>query len=286
MSEQETTVEQRVAEPGEGSSASPALPPEVSISQEPAAGTSAGSDDAVRSAIPLNYLIEIAIIVVFVTTFIVQAFRVPSESMEQTLLIGDFVLADKVHFAAGDNQGLFGLIPYRNIHRGDIIVFHYPVDPSQYFVKRVIGLPGDKIHLDNKTVVVNGQPLSESYVVHSSRNNAPFRDDFPLDAVYSGNINRRWRSELPHHVISGDLVVPPGNYFVMGDNRDQSLDSRYWGFVPRSYVMGRPLLIYMSVNDQTEPATGAGNDKLLNSREMQARWLQFARWDRLFRLVR
>ena len=107
-----------------------------------------------------------------------------------------------------------------------------------------------------------------------------------MDAIYSGNINRRWRSELPHHVIRGDLVVPPGDYFVMGDNRDQSLDSRYWGFVPRSYVMGRPLVIYMSVNDQPEPATGNSSDKLLNSREVQAHWLQFARWDRVFRLVR
>ena len=158
MSEQESTVEQHVAEPAEDSAASPPVAPEVSMHQEPAASAPGRSEDAIRkpSGIPLKYLIEIAIIVVFVTTFIVQAFRVPSESMEKTLLIGDFVLADKVHFAAGDNQGIFGLFPYRNIQRGDIVVFHYPVDPTQYFVKRVIGLPGDKIHLDNKTVVVNG----------------------------------------------------------------------------------------------------------------------------------
>jgi signal peptidase I len=234
----------------------------------------------------IQFFLSVLVIVVFMITFVVQAFRVPSESMENTLLIGDFLLADKLHHA---NDGAFWnwLLPYRSIQRGDIVVFRYPVDPSQYFVKRVIGLPGDRIRLQNKVVYVNGTRLQEPYVIHMMPNYDVYRDNFPLRVGVSLDVNRRWRSEITRHLDGGELVVPSGQYFVMGDNRDQSLDSRYWGFVPRGNIMGRPLVIYLSVNDGRTSSAGhsAADDKLIHSGQMLAHILQLARWDRMFRRV-
>jgi signal peptidase I len=234
----------------------------------------------------IQFAISVLVIVVFMITFVVQAFRVPSESMENTLLIGDFLLADKLHYA-NDGGIWHWLLPYRAIRRGDVVVFRYPVDPSQYFVKRVIGLPGDRIRLHDKAVFVNGSRLQENYVIHSTPNRDLYRDDFPLRYGFPPDVNRRWRAEIDRHVDHGELVVPPGHYFVMGDNRDQSLDSRYWGFVARGNIMGRPLLIYLSVNDGNgDGASRAGSDgKLLHSGQVLAHFLQLARWDRIFRRV-
>jgi signal peptidase I len=234
----------------------------------------------------IQFAISVLVIVVFMITFVVQAFRVPSESMENTLLIGDFLLADKLHYA-NDGGIWHWLLPYRAIRRGDVVVFRYPVDPSQYFVKRVIGLPGDRIRLHDKAVFVNESRLQESYVIHSTPNRDLYRDDFPLRDGFPPDVNRRWRAEIDRHVDHGELVVPPDHYFVMGDNRDQSLDSRYWGFVPRGNIMGRPLLIYLSVNDGNGAgASRAGSDgKLLHSGQVLAHFLQLARWDRIFRRV-
>lgn len=234
----------------------------------------------------IQFFISVLVIVVFMITFVVQAFRVPSESMEKTLLIGDFLLADKLHFAS-DGGIWHWLLPYRPIRRGDIIVFRYPVDPTQYFVKRAIGLPGDRIRLQDKAVFVNGSRLRESYVIHSTLNQDFYRDNFPLHSAIPADVNRRWRSEIVRHVDHSELVVPPDQYFVMGDNRDQSLDSRYWGFVPRGNVMGRPLVIYLSVNDGRDsgPARTGSDGKLFHSGQMLAHLLQLTRWDRIFRRV-
>src|SRR5215510_16591562 len=181
-------------------------------------------------------LLSIIVIVLFVITFIVQAFQIPSESMEKTLLIGDYLLVDKIHFGPGGV--LNWLMPYSSLKRGDIVVFHYPIDPSQHFVKRVIGLPGDHIRLREKTVFVNDVPLQESYAVHELSDPNFYRDNFPSDVDLTGQVDRRWRSSLPRHLQHGELVVPDNEYFVMGDNRDHSLDSRYWGFVPRENIVG------------------------------------------------
>lgn len=234
----------------------------------------------------IQFAISVLVIVVFMITFVIQAFRVPSESMENTLLIGDFLLADKMHFADGSGVGHW-LLPYRPIQRGDVVVFHYPVDPTQYFVKRVIGLPGDRIHLLNKAVFVNGVRLDESYVIHSMPDFEGYRDDFPLRERLPLDVNRRWIREMGHHLDHGDLVVPKDEYFVMGDNRDQSLDSRYWGFVPRGNIMGRPLVIYLSINDSNASQAGHGssNGKLFDSGQVLAHFLQLARWDRIFHRV-
>jgi signal peptidase I len=222
----------------------------------------------------------VVIFSIFVITFIVQAFQIPSGSMENTLLVGDFLLVDKLHFAGEAVPGK--LLPYGQIKRGDIIVFYYPVDPKQFLVKRVIGLPGDHIRMRNRTVYVNGAPLHENYVIHKQWMPDNYRDNFPSQQSYSREIDRRWRYQLQNYIMQGEVVVPQGQYFVMGDNRDQSLDSRYWGFVPRANIVGRPLMIYLSV---TGSGGGDSDDKLLHSGQL-AHWLHFARWGRMFRLVR
>lgn len=254
------------------------------IAQPPA--RSAPDTEPAHGPQGIQFIISVLVIVVFMITFVVQAFRVPSESMENTLLIGDFLLADKMHYA--DSGGVWHrLFPYRPIRRGDVVVFRYPVDPSQYFVKRVIGLPGDHIRLQNKMVFVNGSQLQESYVIHTMPNLNLYRDDFPLHDGMPPDVDRRWRRELNRHLDRGELVVPRGEYFVMGDNRDQSLDSRYWGFVPQGNIMGRPLVIYLSINDGSQAGTrAAGSDgKLIKTGQVLAHFLQMARWDRIFHRV-
>jgi signal peptidase I len=217
---------------------------------------------------------------IFVITFIVQAFQIPSGSMENTLMVGDFLLVDKLHFAGAQAPGR--LLPYANVQRGDIVVFYYPVDSSQFLVKRVIGVPGDHIRMRNRIVYVNGSPLRESYAIYKQWAFDGYRDNFPSRQSYSREIDRRWRNQLQQYINAGEVVVPADQYFVLGDNRDQSLDSRYWGFVPRANIVGRPLVIYLSVK---EAGQGGSSDKLLHSGQM-AHWLHLARWDRMFRLVR
>jgi signal peptidase I len=231
-------------------------------------------------------LLGIAVVFVFCITFVVQAFRVPSFSMENTLLAGDFMLADKFHFA--DNDGAWGrLLPYRSIQRGDIVVFRNPVELPQYVVKRVIGIPGDHLRLQDKVVYINGKPLHEGYAVHAPGYDV-YRDSFPAPNASdtTGNVDSRWRTEMSRYIADNELVVPPGRYFVMGDNRDHSLDSRYWGFVPRANILGRPLVIYLSVRNWGDNTSGVSDDKLFPSGQMLAHFLQLARWDRVFRLVR
>jgi signal peptidase I len=232
----------------------------------------------------LKSLLSIAVIVVFVITFVVQAFRVPSPSMENTLLVGDFLLADKLHFA--DAGGAWGrVLPYREIQRGDVVVFRYPIEPSVYFVKRVVAVPGDHIHLRNKVVYVNGQPVQEDYVVHRRPDSDSYRDNFPTGDDPRGS-DCPWCSRLARFVRDGELEVPAGSYFVMGDNRDQSSDSRYWGFVPRDNIMGRPLVIYLSVRGLREDRINGSGDKLFPSGQMLAHFFQLTRWERMFRVVR
>jgi signal peptidase I len=230
-------------------------------------------------------LLATVVIAVFVITFIVQAFQIPSESMENTLLIGDYLLVDK--FCYGGGSLWDHLLPYRRIHRGDIVVFHYPVHPSQHFVKRVVGVPGDRIRLVNKHLFVNGTALKEPYVRYSAPVHDIFRDDFPRINIPAPGLEAGWWLQMRKLVDDGALIVPEGHYFVLGDNRDESLDSRYWGFVPRENIIGRPLLIYWSVrdvNDRMPVATSPG-DKLYRFAYAVTHLFQITRWDRAFRLV-
>jgi signal peptidase I len=186
----------------------------------------------------LQSLLGTVVIAVFVITFIVQAFQIPSPSMENTLLVGDYLLVNKLCYGGGSLGDYF--MPYRRVRRGDIVVFHYPVNPAQHFVKRVIGVPGDRVRLVNKQVLVNGTPLKESYVHFSRPANDSFRDSFPRLDVAPGE-TPEWWLQMRKLVEDGQLIVPEGHYFVMGDNRDDSYDSRYLGYEPQSNIIGRPL---------------------------------------------
>jgi signal peptidase I len=234
----------------------------------------------------IQSLLGTVVIAVFVITFIVQAFQIPSESMENTLLIGDYLLVDKLCYGGGGIAD--HIIPYRQIRRGDIIVFHYPVNPSQHFVKRVVGVPGDRIRLVKKRVFVNGVPLKEPYVRYFKLDANPFRDDFPRLDFLDPGINSEWWLSMPKLVEDNQLIVPEGHYFAMGDNRDDSLDSRYWGFVPRENIIGRPLLIYWSIRNPDSdiiPGSPSLGDRLYHFAYAVTHFFQITRWDRTFRLV-
>lgn len=236
------------------------------------------SSDVVSS---LQSLMGTIVIAIFVITFIVQAFQIPSESMENTLLVGDYLLVDKLCYGGrglGDH-----IMPYQKISRGDVIVFHYPVDPKQHFVKRVIGVPGDRLRMVNKTVYINGKPLTEPYVRFIEPPSNLFRDNFPrteMPVIYG--MEGKWWLEMRKLVEDGELIVPQGHYFVMGDNRDDSQDSRYWGFVPRENIIGRPLLIYWSVKTIDEdPVIGRASRFAYALTHL----FQNTRWSRTLRLV-
>jgi signal peptidase I len=227
-----------------------------------------------------QWLAGVLVIAIFVMTFIVQAFEIPSESMEGTLLIGDYLLVNKTSFAHGGHWNF--TLPYDGLKRGDIIIFRYPVQPAQHFVKRVIALPGDRIRMVNKQVFVNGQPLRESYTLFKSRGIDPYRDDFPDTDYFSENVERRWWIQMKGLIHNGELQVPPGQYFVLGDNRDESLDSRYWGFVPAENIVGRPLLIYWSVNHDGSSAGPDPQDaKLVRLAGFIRRHWGTLRWQRM-----
>jgi signal peptidase I len=175
---------------------------------------------------------ETAVFVLFVLTFVVQAFRIPTGSMIPKLLIGDFVLVDKMAYARPLCPLEDLLLPNKPIERKDIIVFKWPGDLTKDYVKRVIGLPGEKVEIRDKQVYVDDRPIDEPYKVHKEA------------TAYSGG--DAYRYDLAIGANYGPIVVPPGSLFVLGDNRDDSQDSRSWGYVPLSYVKGRPWIIYFS----------------------------------------
>lgn len=199
-------------------------------------------------------IVVAVILALFVRTWVVQAFKIPTGSMENNLLIGDHLLVNKFVFGPTANAVERGVLPVREVRRGDIVVFKYPEDPERDFIKRVIGLPGETLEVRRKVVYINGEPLDEAYVHFLSPASGPGQEVTAFDRRES----------------YGPVTVPEGHYFVMGDNRDNSQDSRYWGFLPASYVKGRALLVYWSFDS----APGAGN---LFSR---------TRWDRLLHQIR
>jgi signal peptidase I len=222
------------------------------------------------------------ILLLFGTTTLVQAFVIPTGSMEDTLLIGDHLLVDKLAFAPA-GAITKNLLPYSEPHRGDIIVFRYPVDIRQTFVKRVMGVPGDRLRLENKRVWLNGHLLDEPYVVHKTEYLDSYRDNFPGDPNTS--ISSAAQAMLEHNVKNGEVVVPPGSFFAMGDNRDQSLDSRYWGFVPRENIIGKPLIIYWSYEASTEDLSNPGAT-IPHLIDVIIHFPTKTRWARTFRLIR
>ena len=209
-------------------------------------------------------LLYILVVALFIMTFTAQPFRIPSSSMEPTLLVGDFLLVNKEV-----STGRFPALASASlIHRGDVIVFHYPVDPALHLVKRVIGLPGDRLRLRDGRVWIDGRALSEPYAVYLPSAADSYRDDFPRPDRADPAVDSRWWIQMHSLVANGELTIPPDSYFVLGDNRNNSEDSRYWGLVPRAAIVGKPFLIYFSLK---EPAVSLTN---------------LARWDRTLRIVR
>jgi len=198
----------------------------------------------------LESLLVTVILALFGTSFVVQAFKIPSQSMERTLLVGDHLLVNKFIFG-GRGAWYDKFLPYRPLERGDIIVFKYPYQDHPHFVKRVIGLPGERLKVVDQQVYINGTLLNEPYVVHDPGSGYdPLNYSFPPvgNQIYVSPVQPEWAHEIHKYIQGDEIVVPPGRYFAMGDNRDHSLDSRYWGFVDRDAIMGRPFLIYWSVD--------------------------------------
>jgi signal peptidase I len=223
----------------------------------------------------------IIVVAVFIVTFSLQPFRIPSSSMEPTLMVGDFLLVNKQVSPERDDSSLF--LPTPTIHRGDVIVFHYPVDPAMHLVKRVVGLPGDHIRLRGGHVQINGRSIDEPYAIYRPSGPDNFRDNFPRLESADPEIDSRWWVRMRKLIDNGELIVPAGNYFVLGDNRNDSEDSRYWGFVPEDSIVGRPLLIYFSLRQAGDDETASA---LPRSRELATGLSGFARWERILRVIR
>jgi len=234
---------------------------------------------------PRGFIADWAVTIVFLLfgiTTIAQPFVIPSSSMEDTLLVGDHVVVDKVVYAPPGALSRH-LLPYNDVRRGDIIVFRYPVDIRLNYVKRCIGVPGDRIRLVNKELYLNGRKVSEPYAVHKTEYILPYRDNFPSGPDMQ--VFDRAREMLRANVVNGELVVPPDQYFAMGDNRDNSLDSRYWGFVPRENILGTPTLIWWSYDAPTEKLA-SGNIDIDHIIDMVLHFFTKTRWKRTFQLVR
>ena len=221
------------------------------------------------------------ILLLFGTTTLVQAFVIPTGSMEDTLLIGDHLLVDKLAYAPGGPISS-RLLPYHDVKRGDIIVFRYPVDIRQTFVKRAIGVPGDRIKLANKQLFLNGKRAQEPYVFHKTEYIDTYRDNFPGEP--NVHVAESAIDMLMNHVKDGEVVVPPNTVFAMGDNRDSSLDSRYWGFVPRENIIGKPLIIYWSYDAPTD-ALANPSISIDHIIDLIKHFPTKTRWRRTFRLI-
>ena len=213
------------------------------------------------------------ILALFIRTFVVQAFKIPTGSMEETLLIGDHLLVNKFVFGPAATGAERALLPIGTIRRRDVLVFKYPEEPERDFIKRVIGLPGDTVELREKKVYINGTPVDEPYVHFLSPPSGPSE----FHEVTSADVRERY----------GPVTVPPDHYFMMGDNRDNSQDSRYWGFLPRENIKGKSLVIYWSYQaereDYQDESAGATVKGLVS---VFAHFFTRTRWDRMFHQTR
>jgi len=221
------------------------------------------------------------IVMLFLFTNVVQGYVIPSGSMEGTLITGDHVFVDKLVYAP---PGAISsrLLPYRDVRRGDIIVFRHPVDLNKDLVKRAIGIPGDRIRLIDKQLILNGHAVNEPYVQHITPYIDPYRDNFPTTPPEPG-VMQAAIAMLAGHVVNGELVVPAGSIFAMGDNRDNSLDSRYWGFVPRQNIEGTPVLNYWSF-DAPEADLIDGNIGVGHVMDVVTHFFSRTRWSRTLKL--
>jgi signal peptidase I len=230
------------------------------------------AESATKKTIGREYLEALLIAVIFVNfvrIFAFQAFKIPTGSMIDNLLIGDHIIVNKFAYGPhGDGPGS-SLLPFREVRRGDVVVFRYPEDPEVDFVKRVIGLPGETIDIRDKAVLVNGEPLTEAYTV--------FRD--PVVVPDKPMLSMRVRDQF------GPERVPEGSYFVMGDNRDHSNDSRFWGPVPASMIKGRAFMVYWSfAGEPVRPGDFPGA-RLRELGGVARHFFSRTRWERTFFVV-
>ncbi|HME98774.1 MAG TPA: signal peptidase I [Terriglobia bacterium] len=236
-------------------------------------------------------LVITVILALFGTTFIVQAFKIPTPSMEDNLLVGDHLLVNK--FAFGARGSVFDkILPLKDIKRGDVIVFKYPKDLTKHYVKRAIGLPGDRIRIVDRQVFVNGVALNEPYKIHKAPPGSydRFGDFFPPKPHY-GRVASHGADEDPfwyeEYTKDDEIVVPPNHYFAMGDNRDNSADSRYWGFVPREFIVGKALIIYWSYEtDSDEYRRTDVVDRVQQITDLFTNFFTKTRWSRSFKIIR
>lgn len=223
------------------------------------------------------------LLLVFGTSTLLQAFVVPTGSMEDTVLIGDHMLVDKMAYSPSGAISRH-LLPYSDVKRGDVIVFKWPPHPQENYIKRVIGVPGDRIKVINKELWLNGKKPSEPYVVHKTPYVDSYRDNFPSEPnsmLFDGA-----RRMLAENLRDGEIVVPANMYFAMGDNRDNSLDSRYWGFVPRENIVGKPAVIFWSYDAPTEQLANPNFISLDHLLDMAQHFFTKTRWERTFKFVR
>jgi signal peptidase I len=211
------------------------------------------------------------ILALFIRTFVVQAFKIPTGSMENNLLVGDHLLVNKFVFAPTGNAVERALLPTQQIRRGDVIVFKYPEEPERDFIKRVIGLPGETLEMRHKQIYINGSPIDEPYVHFLQPPSSVDQE------VASYDVRERY----------GPVTVPPDQYFVMGDNRDNSQDSRYWGFLPRDYVKGKALMVYWSYKTDRDEYQETGLVATVKGlASVVTHFFTRTRWDRLFHQIR
>lgn len=210
------------------------------------------------------------ILALFIRTFVFQAFKIPTGSMEENLLIGDHLIVNKMLYAPTSSGAESAVVPVREVRRGDVVVFKFPQEPERDFIKRVIGLPGERIRIENKTVYINDKPLDEPYVFFSE----------PPGSSEPGLFAAR-RDEMP------ELVVPEQHFFVMGDNRDNSHDSRFWGPLDGGLLKGRALMIYWSYDapDGRDAYFKEGLDRIKEILSVIPYFVTNTRWDRFFHLV-
>ena len=258
----------------------PAVPrtPAMGLRQAIAHDVAHGLPEAVSS------LLRTIVVALFLLTFLAQPMVIPSESMEHTLLVGDFLLMNRSALGASGNWRR--ILPYTGVERGEIVTFHSPVDSREYLVKRVIGLPGDRLRIDGNQVFINGNPLAEPYATFEPVSANPYLDRFPTRVYSDPGVEPGWWKQMQQLSQDGELTIPPGDYFMMGDNRNHSRDSRYWGFVKRDQIIARPLVIYFSLTRPSRTdVQQASDDRLGHESDLSAHLAGFARWKRIFHVV-